>query len=465
MSTVSTAMPQRSPARRPFLMLFAREKLLPEALPFQDPIDEICEKPAPRFLRTTHYLVAALFIALVTAAALTKVDVVVVAGGRIATATPPIVLQPMDRAIIREMRVRPGDAVSAGQVLATLDPTFAAADADALEKQVRNLRGQVRRLEAESEGTRFDDPTGDDALQATLYRQRQAEYAARIHVFDEDIARLRATLRTLDNDRGALGRELDVAREVEKMRSALLQMQSGSRLNWLESESVRMHAERDQQDASDRLLEIVHAMESRQAERQAFVDGWRRDLLDTLVTARTELARASAALAKATRLQDLVVVKAPEDGVVLDVAQRTAGSVLREAEPLLTMIPRDATLIAEVRIASGDVGDTIPGAAVQLKIDAFPYQRHGLVPGRLLSVGEESFSGGAAGGTAPGAAGGAVHPGRVELLSTALERVPPGARLFPGMTLTAEIKAGTRSVLSYFLSPLTRGFNESIREP
>jgi len=469
MSTLaSPPAPRRLPGRGVFPALFVRAALLPEAIPFQDPIDEICEQPAPLFLRGTHYLVVAMFLALLLIAALTKVDVVVVASGRIATASPPIVLQPMERAIIREFRVRPGDLVSKGEVLATLDPTFAEADAAAVEKQLHSLRAQARRLEAEADGQGFEAgaaPDADAVLQGSLYRQRQAEYAARLHAYDEDIQRLQASLRTLDDGRGSLGRELDVAKAVEDMRAALVQSQTGSRLNLLEAQSARLRAERDRQEAADRLLELRHGIQSREAERQSFIDGWRRDLLDSLVSTRGDIARAVAALAKASRLNDLVVVTAPSDGVVLDVAPRTEGSVLREAEPLLTIIPRNAPLIAEVMIASGDVGDTREGAEAQLKIDAFPYQRHGMITGRLQSVSEESFSPGAMPDAAAGGRGGAVHRGRVELRDTRLAHVPAGTRLFPGMTLTAEIKAGSRSVLSYFLYPLTRGLSESVREP
>jgi HlyD family secretion protein len=51
------------------------------------------------------------------------------------------------------------------------------------------------------------------------------------------------------------------------------------------------------------------------------------------------------------------------------------------------------------------------------------------------------------------------------MTNTKLESLPEGARLIPGMTLQAEIKVGSRSVLSYFLNPLTKGLSESIREP
>jgi HlyD family secretion protein len=252
-----------------------------------------------------------------------------------------------------------------------------------------------------------------------------------------------------------------VAKQVEAMREVLMQSQNGSRLTLLEARAARMRAERDQQEVDNRLRELQHGEQSREAERQAFVQSWQRDLTETLVATRTDMAQVAASLAKASRLHDLVVVTAPVDGVVLDVAPRTAGSVLREAEPLLTIVPKDSPLIADIMIASADVGEVSVGAETQLKIDAFPYQHHGFVAGQLQSVGEESFA--ADGATS--SRGGAFHRARIAVPDTHLPHGPPGARLIPGMTLTAEIKSGSRSVLSYFLYPLARGLNESLREP
>jgi len=455
----------RNPQRGGFSAWFGRDALPPEALAFQDPIDEICERPAPRLLRGVHYLAMAMVAALLAVGALVKVDVVVVASGRIATATPPVVLQPMERGIIREVRVQPGDVVHKGEVLATLDPTFAAADDVSARRQLRTAQAEMRRLQAELNGRPFLPPRPadiEDSLQETLFQERAAEYATRLAVFDADIARLQAELRTTEDGHAALGRELAVAREVEDMRAELLHAQTGSKLHLLEAQSERLHAERDEQTAADHARELEHSVAARIAERQAFIDGWRRDLLESLVTAQTEATRLGAQLAKADRLKQLVVITAPVDGVVLDVAARTADSVLREAEPLLTIVPNDAPLIAEVMIASADVGDTRVGADVALKIDAYPYTQYGMAQGRLLSVGEESF--GAAAAPASGR-GGAFHRGRIALQGVRLAHMPAGARLFPGMTLTAEIKAGSRSVLAYFLYPLARGLSESVREP
>jgi HlyD family secretion protein len=90
-----------------------------------------------------------------------------------------------------------------------------------------------------------------------------------------------------------------------------------------------------------------------------------------------------------------------------------------------------------------------------------------LLEGSLRNVGEESFSAGMIGASNPQAPQqiGVFHRSQVKLGKTALHDLPEGAKLIPGMTVTAEIKVGNRSVLSYFLDPLRRGFSESIREP
>jgi hemolysin D len=449
----------------------------PDAIAFQDPIDEICEEPPPRFLRSILYVVVGMFGTMLLIASLVDVEIVVVGSGRLATQTPPIMLQPMDKSIIREVNVKPGDTVTKGQLLATLDPTFTQADLASLTVQQRQLVAQIRRMDAELNRVAYDPgpvPNSDEQLQASLFGQRQAQYESQLRVLEQEIEQRRANIRTTEDDRVAMGKQLEIARQVEQMRATMLEKQSGSRLNYLEAQSARMATERNFENAANRLDELRHELQSKEAQRQSFVDQWRNQLMESLVAARTQASVIGENMSKATLLNNLVALHAPEDGVVLDVARRSVGSVVSGGEPLITIIKSNAPVNAEVMISSGDIGYAKPGDEVILKVDAFPWQRHGFLKGKLLSVSEESFpTGGAAVGPsgsgmpAPsrGGVGGAVHRAIVELVTTKLESLPPGTRMIPGMTLSAEIKVGTRSVLSYFLNPLTKGLAESIREP
>ena len=409
-------------------------------------LEDFLAEPPPRALRNTHYGAVALAALLIGLASVLQIDIVVSGSGRLAADAPTIVLQPMQLSRIEQIRVKPGDVVRKGDVLATLDPTFAQADRGALTTQRDALAAKRERIQAELDGTPFAERA--QTLEATLYRQRQSQYHSRMAEFAGKLISREADIEAAAQNQASLTQQLIVAREVEAMRETLYRGQTGSKLNYLDSQATRMRTERDLRAAATQLNDARQTARTMHADRQDFADGWRRELLESLVKLRADAAAVDEALTKATRLTDLVSLIAPDDGVVLDVARRSVGSVLHEAEPLVTLVPAGAPLIAEIAIGSSDVGYAKAGDSVVVKVDAFPYQRYGMVAGHLRSIGEDSFAGGDA----------HYHRGQVSLDNSTL-------RLIPGMTVTAEIKVGSRSVISYFLYPITRALNESIREP
>lgn len=437
-------------------------------------LDEMAGEQPPRVLRRMSYILAGICIFTVVASAIVHTDIIVQSSGQLTIDGPPIVVQPLERAIMRTLKVKVGDVVKKGQVLATLDATFAEADVASLRSRHRALSAQLRRLEAERKGTPYeilDRNDTDELLQAAILRQRQSQLASRLKAFDEELNRFEASARTVDGAREMLAQQLAVAQEIEDMRTRLFKSQSGSRMQLLVSRDARLRTEREHRDTVDRLTELQFATLSKRAERQAFIDDWRRTLLEEIDRQRAEASRTKEQLTKAEKVHDLISVTAPEDGVVLDIAKRSVGSVLREAEPLMTIMPAGATLIAEVLVSSADIGYVRVGDEVLVKVDAFPYQKHGMLKGRMTSIGEESFTPGS--GQSMGESSGpslrqptgVFHRARVEIMDHKLDNIPKGTRLLSGMTVAGEIKVGTRSVLSYFLYPVTRGLRESIREP
>ena len=155
------------------------------------------------------------------------------------------------------------------------------------------------------------------------------------------------------------------------------------------------------------------------------------------------------------------MLTAPADAVVLEVAKLSPGSIAREAEAIFTLVPLGTELEAEVQIESQDVGYIKPNAPVHVKVDAFPFQKHGMMEGILRNVSQDSFRRESSASNV----GDAYYAGRVKLKSARLDNMPIDATLLPGMTLSAEILVGKRSVMSYMLWPLTKATSESIREP
>lgn len=452
-----------------------RPEIAPEAMEFQSELEVVIAEPAPPILGRPHLAVAGMLVLAGILASIIHVDMVIVAPGRLITQAPPIILQPIALSVVREMRVKPGDVVRRGQILATLDPTFTAADRSSLSSQQKTLFALLRRLELEAAGkplpeSMMRDPDPDMALQTTLFHQRAAQYRSRLDSFDGQISSDETALRSSEDDEKSLSQQLEVAKDVENLRAELFKGQTGSRLQLLEARSVRLETERSLQSTRNKIQELRFALAARRAERQNYIDDWQRQLLEQLVATRRDAAQIDEELTKAVRLNDLVELTSPADAIVQEVAKRSSGSIAREAEALITLIPVDSPLLADVTIESTDIGYVRLGDEVEVKVDPFPFQRHGTLKGRMRSISQESYVVGASGEQldalrAPVVSSAYVHKAQVELVTTELRRMPEGAALTAGMTVRAEIKVGTRSIMSYFIYPILRGLDESIREP
>jgi len=447
-------------------------KILEDALSFQGDLVHLLEEPLPKGLRGTIYYFSSLIGVAFLVSILFKVDIVAQGFGKLTYDGPPIVLQPFENTVLRSLSVRPGDAVKKGQVLATLDPTFSEADLGALEARMKAVRAQVSRLEAESALIPYS-PNSEDgdsgALQFQIFLQRATEYKARLRAFDEMSGETSAGLVRTEADIKNLEEQLKISRAIEKMQEKLFKFNTNSQLEFFNAQNNRLRSEREFQEASDRLVELQHHYETVQAQKDGYVQEWRRTLLEELTRQKAERAQIDASLTKLSRVNSMIVITAPADGVVLDIANRSVGSVLRGAEPLVILIPTSIPLISEIQLGSSSVGEASVGDDVLIKVDAFPFQKFGGLKGKIRSISFESHSGGASADMESvankRAASGGFHRVAIELEDTRLPRLPKNRVLFPGMTVTAEIHLGKRRLIQYLLNPILKGFQESFREP
>ena len=395
--------------------------------------------------------------------AVAKVDRIVVAPGKLVTTASTIVAQPLETSVARSLNARMGDIVRKGETLATLDPTFSAADADQLRGKIKSFAAQIERLESELDDRPFEPKVVDDAtrLQSTIWTRRIEQHKAKMASYNQQILGVEAGILTKKADRAALEIRLDVAKDVESMRSSLMQKEIGSKFNYLDAKSQRLQVEREMQLATNNAAELEQQLERYKAEKAAYLAEFRQKAAEEMVQVRRDHDAAVTQLDKAALRNAVTVMTAPADAIVLEVAQRSVGSVMKEAEALYTLVPLDSPLEAEISVEGLDVGNVETGADVRLKLEAWPFQKHGTLCGKVRTVSDDAF-------TPDPKKDGQQRPyykARVEVTATDLRDLPRSFRLIPGMAVTAEIKAGDRTVLSYFLYPLLRGLDEGIREP
>jgi HlyD family secretion protein len=393
-----------------------------------------------------------------------QLDRIVIGQGKIATRDPMLVMQPFTTSRIVSINVQAGDHVVKGQVLARFDPVFAEADVASLEQKVASLRAETDRIEAQLTGRPFTLRPGDSAERATqaqIYVQEMNNYASETSQRQSQLGQIDSQLRANRDVLPGIRAQVGVANQVMAMQDRLRQQQAAATLDVLRAQSSLIDSNNRFRNTQGEIQRLSSQRGEVEHERAAFIDKWRADHNQRLVEARQQLAEATETLNKAHRMRDFTEITAPVDGTVQDVADRSIGSVLKEAETLVTMVPDNAALYVEAMVASRDVSYLKLGDTVRVKLESFPFQRFGTASGVLSEISPDSIS------QKESENGPAHQVYRVQVRITDPMRnlAARGIHLKPGLVASAEIKTGRRTIASYILDPVLRISDEGLREP
>lgn len=446
---------------------------LPAILEFQSPSTAVVNAPIPLGARRVTWIITSMFVLMVIAMGVIHVDQVVTAQGIVISKNSNIVVQPLETAIVRSIDVHSGEQVHAGQILARLDPTFAAADLGASVAQVNSLQAQVARMQAEVDNKPFSytgmDP--DMSLQAAIYAQRKSEYEYKLENYQQKADSLVATIARANSDAEGYRHRLAVAQDVEKMRRELEKLQVGSRLNTLAAMDNSAEMSRNLASAMEAAAAARRDLAAQIAERNGYVQQWHADVADKLAEAASKLSDAREQLNKSQLRRQLVELRADRDATVLSIAKVSVGSVLQSGQHFITLVPSDAPLEVEADIAGEDDGYVHVGDQVAIKFATLPFTQYGMAYGTVRIISPDSFTAQEdqrnptgdvplpPGSTQP------YYRARVSIDRNTFHDTPPGFHLMPGMPTTADIKVGKRTVLEYLLARVLPVVSQGMREP
>ena len=415
----------------------------------------------------TIHVLFALAIAMLVFMYVSHIDRVVVAAGALATEQPPVVFQGLDPSVIRSLDVKEGQRVAKGQVLATLDPTFAAAQVSQLRAQADLARAQIARDQAliAQEPLNFAPPSSDRLARfqresLEYYQQQMAQYNAAINSFDQKAETLRTTIEKFKVDEARYTKEAEANAEIEKMRVKLEQHGVGSMLNLLVATQNKIETQRLADFARNSRVESEHTLASTEADKKAYTEQFKAAISQDLLTARNSLETTLPQLDSALKHQELVRWTAPEDSTVLTIAPNmSVGSVVSQGTTVITLMPVRNPIDARIRVTTDQIGFVRPGDEVTLKVDAFRYNEFGTLEGTVKWIGDNASS------TFNNQPVSPYYDVEVTIDRNKLVNVPATTRLLPGMTLAADIKVGSRSIWDYVVGGLMRGAGQSMREP
>jgi hemolysin D len=444
---------------------------------------EIVETPPSPIGRAIGASIIGLFLLALLWASLGHVDIVATATGKIIPTGHSKVIQPFETGVVRAIRVADGQTVDAGDPLIELDPTINQGETDHLRGDLQSAQLDIARLRAALADT--DDPLAafqppDGANPALVAMQRQflgaqiAEHRAKVAALDGQKAQKEAELATISATVDKLDAVIPTIQERVNIRKTLNEY--GSRLQYFEVLQQLTESQQEKLVQQSHYREAKAAVDAIIGTRAQTVAEYRRTLLGDLSEAERKAAGFTADLSKAAQRTKLQLLTAPVAGMVQQLAVHTVGGVVTPAQTLMVIVPSDSRLEIEAMVNNHDIGFVHADDEVEIKVDTFDFTRYGLLHGKVLSISSDSIvrevsadkpsdkSAGAAGSNSEPKGQELSYAARISLDRMQIQVEDKMVNLSPGMAVTAEIKTGSRRIISYLLSPLMKYRDESLRE-
>lgn len=395
--------------------LSARESLFVNAL-HSAQIDE----PLPR-ATWALYLMAAALTAAVTWSSIAQVDEIARCEGRIVPDGREQVIASLESGILRELYVREGMEVEAGQPLAQMDPTRVEASQN--ENQVKRLAlmAQASRLRAEVNGSGLSFPP-EVKEQPRLLQSETEAFESRRRLVDESVQSINRSI-------ALVMRELKISQDMAA--------------KGLMSDVELM-----------RLNRQVNELQQQRSERSS---RFRQEAASELVKIQNELAQVDEQMIVKQDAMTRTVLKSPVRGVVKSVKISTVGGVIGSGATIMEISPLGPRVLIEARVKPRDIGFVRVGQDATVKLSGYDYNINGGLEGKVDYISPDAM------GEIEKTAENGYYRAIVASDRNTLVLKGKPLPVIPGMAATVEIKTGERSVLSYLLRPLLKS-REALRE-
>ena len=370
------------------------------------------------------WILVAAFFAILVWSYFYRIDQVVRGPGTFIATSRVQVIQAVDGGMITSLKVKEGDRVAQGQVLATLDDGRSLAAVRELDGRLAALYAKAARLKAEIAGADYVKFPAAVEKFPEIIRVETALFNQRTSGFQEEMRTAAVAV--------------SLAREDAQLVNNLANNGDVSRSDVIRAQKAVNEAEATMINRRNKYLQEVGT---------------------DLTKAEDEIGQNEQIRAQRMQQLENTVLKASVPGIVKNMRLTTAGSVLRAGEELMQIVPVDDDIIVEVKVRPTDIAQLRPGLSASIRVDPYDYTIYGAVAGKVSYVSADTLK-------EETRAGEQVYY-RVHVTTKGAPVVTQTGKeieILPGMTSQVDIRIGDRTVLEYLLKPLRKTLTESFGE-
>lgn len=394
-----------------------------------------------------------------------KLDEVTRGDARVVPSSKIQVVQNLEGGILAELAVRDGQIVQKGDVLLRIANTGAESQYRDSRTQYLTLEAMIARLKAEIADTTpqfpqevvSEAPTVAHSEQA-LYDSQLDQFKSNIAVLNDQLVQKQQEIAGLQSKQQTLSRSLDLAKQERDMTAPLVANGAASKLELVKIERQVTDLQGQLDDAKISIPQAEAARNEAQKRIQEKTATFHSDAQAELNKHNAELAALSQQIFTQHDRVTRTEVRSPVRGTIKDVKVTTIGEVIKPGEDLVEIVPLEDTLLVEAKIRPADVAFLHPGQQAMVKVSAYDFSIYGGLKARVEDISADTIKD----DERPN--GGTFFRVTLRTEKNSLGTADKPLPIIPGMTASAEILTGQKSVLDYLLKPLLKARDEALHE-
>ena len=413
---------------------------------FDDDMDRLKSKVLPKSVKYSVFSFGFLVLFLIIWGSISEIDTTISATGKITTVVPNVEVQSNYNSVVKKIFVKKGQEVGKGEPLVAFDSTLQRADMKKLNYQLSVINSKIDRLKKQSElrsNSSVSNPADD--RQKKIFKDKKGQYLAKMASLDQQIS-------STEDDLTFIKEQLDIQKKLEDSKKELFDLDLVAEAQVLGEKNKRLSLEKEFTKTSNKLSEL-------KSNRKEYTSQFFGGINDELLALEDQRISLLEDLKKLERQQTDETVRAPSDGMILDLHSLYPGAVISQGKSVVTLVPTGVELLTVFDVDPSDISKLIPDTSVKIQLNALPAQKHGELKGKLIYVSADTVDKDVDGNS------GNFYRARAKITEQELKDIPPGFNLMPGMKVSGKFRVGKRKLITYFIYPLIRTLGNSFAEP
>jgi hemolysin D len=445
--------------------------MLRDAHQFKPVLAEIESDPGSPLGPLMFWIVIVLLTLMVAWLCIGTIDIVVTTRGRVIPQTKQKLVQPLETGVVKSIFVVEGQHVKKGQLLMEIDPGSTTPDLESAQQNLAYAETESNRIQSQLANQAY---TGGSATQEALYDTQRAELQGRLASKEQELAQVADQLAEAMADEAT---SADLLKVVASKRARLEPVQDLVPKNeWDQVEKDYLTYTKNLTSARNKQAELRHRRQQLDVDKTTIEREMQTKLLSQLADTEKHIIDYSSKEKLVTFRQTKQQIKSPVDGTIDQLIIHTVGGVVTPAQKLMSLVPDDTKLVIESQVKNQDIGYVHEGLPVTIKLDTFNYQKYGTLPGTLIHVSPDSRNP----DNQPIAAEPAdslndpqkkekeamaqpyytvyIRPEKKSLMVDGKD-----TPISVGMTVTGEVIVGRRRIIEFFIYPIIKSFQDSVK--